>query len=128
MEPLIRMRLMAVRIGVLLTVVAAAVAYLWDKIVAQGLLLGGVAGVLMFWVLARRLEKLATASEGKVYSLSVGWRLVELFIYAAVLGRAYALDRVSLRGLLAAVGGLFIIRLVTVFLGFTGLDLKREEK
>ena len=126
MKILRQLRLMAVRIALVLTMIAAAVAYLLDPLYAHGLLLGGIAGVLVFWITARQLEKLAGRAAGGVYSLPTWWSVVRFAVYGLVLARAYMLDRESLGGLWSALAGLFIIRLVLVFLGFTGLDLKQE--
>ena len=127
MEPLRRMRLMAVQLALTLTVAAGGVAFLFDERVALGLLMGGVAGVVAFWIVAVWAEKLATASKRGVYFHAVRWSLIPLVIYAVTLWRAYLLDRETMRGLFAAAAGLFIIRLVVVFLGLTGLDLKQGE-
>ncbi len=120
---------MVVQGSLALTGVLAALTYLlFSKVETLGLLLGAVAGILGFWVPARRLEKFASASEGRVYSLPFWWRVLEFALYILVLTRAYYLDRVTLRGFLAAVVGLFIVRLVTVVVGLTGLDLKQKDK
>jgi len=121
------MRLMAVRLSLMLVMAAAAVAFVFDRVVAHGLLLGGVAGVLAFWIVAVRLEKLASQSGNRVYTFSAWLSAVQLALYALALGRAYWLDRETLRGFVAAAVGLFIIRVVVVLLGLTGLDLKRED-
>ena len=127
MEPLRRMRLMAVQLALTLTVAAGGVAFLFDKTVALGLLMGGVAGVVAFWIVAVWAEKLATASKRGVYLHTVRWSLIPLILYAVALWRAYLLDPETMRGLFAAAAGLFIVRLVVVFLGLTGLDLKQGE-
>jgi hypothetical protein len=126
-EPLRRMRLMAVQLALTLSVAAGGVAFLFDKTVALGLLMGGVAGVVAFWIVAVRLERPATGPKRGVYSPAVRWSLIRLVIYAVTLWRAYLLDRETMRGLFAAAAGLFIIRLVVVFLGLTGLDLEQGE-
>jgi len=121
------MRLIAVQLGLALTVAAAGVSYLFDRTVALGLLMGGVAGVVAFWIVAVRVEKLASGPKRSVYSFSFRWSLIGLAIQAIALWRAFLLDRETMRGMLAAAAGLFIIRLVVAFLGFTGLDLKEGE-
>lgn len=128
MEPLKRIRLMAVRISLIVTAVAAAVGYMFEREIALGLLMGSIAGIVAFWVLAVQLERLASAPRNRVYWMAFRWSFIRLILYGFTLWRAYALDRESLHGLLAAVAGLFVIRLVVVFLGLTGLDLDRERK
>ncbi len=128
MEPLIRMRLIAVRVSLALTMIAAAIGYAFEREIALGILMGGFAGVIAFWALAVHMEKLATASRDRVYWVAFKWSFMRLALYGIALWRAYELDRESLHGLLAAVAGLFVIRLVVVFLGLTGLDLDKERK
>ncbi len=128
METLRRFRLLAVRISVAVTFVAAIVAYRFDAVVAKALLMGGVAGTLVFWVTAVRLEKLATRGDRAVYSVPPTWRLLELAVYALVIMRAHYMAPDSVRGWLSAVVGLFIVRGAAVVLGLTGWDLKAEKK
>jgi hypothetical protein len=118
---------MAVRLGLLLTAVAAFCGYAWDPALGKGLLGGGIAGVLAFWILARHTEKLAKLPREKIHSLTYSWTAVRLLFYGIVLAWGYRLDPDSLHGLLGATAGLFLIRGVVVFLGVTGLDLKTEE-
>ena len=121
-----RFRLLAVRIALLLTVVVGAIAYALDPVVAHGWVMGGVAGVLAFWIVATRMERLATDEKVSVYSVPVWWTFMRLAFYALVLARAYTLDRETFRGLFAAAAGLFVIRMTVVFLGLTGIDLKKS--
>ncbi|MBN2311783.1 MAG: ATP synthase subunit I, partial [Candidatus Hydrogenedentes bacterium] len=88
MEPLRRFRLMTVRLALLLTAVATAVAYPLNVTAAKGILAGGIGGVLAFWVVALRVEKLALAGDGRVKSIGVRWTLFRLAVYALVLGWA----------------------------------------
>ena len=126
METLRSFRLLAVRLSLLLTAVAAGIAAIFGWPAVQGVLMGGIAGTLAFWLTARQVEKLATGGKSKVYSVPLGWRFLEMLIYILVLARAYTLDREALSGFLGAVAGLFIIRAVIVLLGVTGLDLKDQ--
>lgn len=113
---------MAVRLGLMLTALLAGGAYLLDSVVAHGLAMGGIAGVLVFWVIALRVEKLANAAQPKVHSLSLWWTLLRYLVFGLVIWRASLLDTSSFRGILGAVAGLFIIQGVIIFLGMTGLD------
>ena len=129
LESLATFRLFAVRIAMMLTVVAAIVIYpLFGRAASIGLLMGGVAGALVFWITARRLEKVARQGSNMLISVPPTWRLVGFMVFALVLARAYTLDREGLSGLIAAAVGLFIIRLAAVALGVTGLDLPKEEE
>lgn len=117
------------RISMALTLLAAAIAYpVLGRTVSIGLLLGGLAGTLVFWVTARRLEKLANKSSIGLYSLPLGWRMAGFGVYIAVLLRGYTLDKEGFSGLIAVVAGLFIIRFAAILLGLTGLDLPKEEE
>lgn len=128
MEALKRFRLMTVRLALVLSLVAALVAYGFDPIVARALMGGGIAGVLAFWIGARHVERLATTPPSSVKSYAYRWTALRLAFYAVVLYWAYRLDRDTLRGLLAAAGGLLIIRFVVILVGLTGLDLREESR
>ena len=129
LESLVTFRLFAVRIAMMLTVVASILIYpVFGRAASIGLLMGGVAGALVFWITARRLEKVARQGSNMLISVPPTWRLVGFMVFALVLARAYTLDREGLSGLIAAAVGLFIIRLAAVALGVTGLDLPKEEE
>lgn len=127
METLKRTRLMAVRLGLVLTLVAAAVAFPFSVLVAKGIAMGALAGILAFWLFALRMEKVAGRG-GSIEGMAVTWTFIRLAIYAAVLVRALFMDQEQYTAMLGAVGGLFIIRIVLVFLAFTGMDLQPEEE
>lgn len=129
MESLAAFRLFAVRIAMMLTLVAAILTYpLFGRAASIGLLMGGVAGALVFWVTARRLEKVAQQGANVLCSVPSTWRMLGFLVYALVLARAYTLDTEGLSGLIAAVVGLFMIRIAAIALGLTGLDLPKEEE
>lgn len=128
MEPVRRLRRLAVFSALGLSVLAAGIAFIFDRVVAQGILLGGFAGVLPFWIMAFRLEKLASNAPDIIELFSFRWSFFRLLIYALALGRAYFLDPETAHGLIAAVGGLFVLRVVLIFLAFTGLDLPANKR
>ena len=119
---------MVVRIALLVTAVAAALAYAVDLAVMKGLLLGGLSGILMFWIIAVRMEKLSLRTEGRAMGPPVTWRMIELAVYLAALYRAYLLDPERLYAFFAAAGGLFIIRGAVFFIGLTSLDMPRRDE
>lgn len=124
MKPVRTFRVAAVRLALVVTVGMAAVAYgLVDRAAAQGVLLGGLAGVLGFWIMALRLEKLATLPPEKVHLAALTGTFFRLLLYGVVLYRAYTLDSENLHGLLGAVAGILVIRFVAVFMGFTGMAM-----
>ena len=129
MNPLPTFRMLSVRISLALTLIAAIIVYpLFGRVASVGLLMGGLAGAIVFWITARQLEKLAIQFGNAVYSVPVKWRIVGLAIYAAVLIRGYTLDKERFIGLLAVAAGLLIIRIALVILGITVLDLPKEEE
>jgi hypothetical protein len=130
MESLRRLRLMAVKLALMLAVAGAAIAFPFSSDVAQGLLLGGLAGTLSFWIVAYKTEQLASkADDGVPFApFSFRFTLLRFGIYTATLVRAYYIDREQMDAFIAAACGLFIIRAVLVFLAFSELDLKQGQK
>lgn len=118
-------RMFSVRLAVFLTLVAGAIAWgVFGKPAGQGLLIGGLAGALVFWFQARSVERVAKHGTGSVNSRLSAWSVLRLLIYAIVLTRAYYLDQEGFTGLIGAVIGLFIIVIAVVIIGATGLDLR----
>ena len=122
-----RFRVASVRLALGAMALLAAAGFFYDPVTAQGVLLGGLGGIIGFWIMAVRLEKLAMIGKGKVKFAVLTWTYLRFALYGVVLFRAYTLDRESYHGLLGAVAGLFIIRFVMVFLGLTGFDVARNE-
>jgi hypothetical protein len=120
-EALKRFRVMAVQLSLLALLVLAGVTFFWSRPAAHGLLLGGIAGVVVFWFQAVRMEKLAKAAKPQ----GVLHGVVYVVVYMAVLYKAYHLDSIGLHGILSAVAGLFVIRGAALVLGLTGWDLKK---
>lgn len=125
LRPLRRFRVAAVRLSLLVTLVMAAAVYilLADGAAAQGLLLGGVAGIIGFWIIGVRLEKLANIAPGKIYFAALTWMSLRFLLYGAALVRAYMIDREELHGLLGAVAGILVIHFVMIFMGVTGIEM-----
>ena len=128
-ETLKRFRLLAVRMALLLTFISAVISYaLLGKIVAHGLLLGGIAGIVAFWITAVRIEKLAKMHPKKLKWNTATLTIFRCAIYVVTLWQAYTLDKVNMRGFIASVAGIFIIRLVILIIGLTGIDLRKEKE
>ncbi len=126
LAPLRKFRLTAVRGSLLITLVMAGVAFPFHRVVAHGLLLGGIAGILGFWIIAVRLQKLVSNPQQDVRFAALtmtGWRFA---LYGVVLYRSYCLDRDGYSGLLGAMAGIWVIRFVLIFLGLTGIDMKAK--
>lgn len=123
LEALRKFRVGAVRRALVLTAVVAVVAYFVSPVSAQGVLLGGIGGLLGFWILAIRIEKLAIINPEKVKFSVLTWSILRFALYGIVLTRGYTLDRETYHGLWGALVGVLIIRVVLMYLGITGKDL-----
>lgn len=126
LRPLRRFRTAAVRLSLFIVIAMGVAAYvLVDADAAQGVLLGGIAGVLGFWIIGVRLEKLATLASEKVNFAALTWTSLRFLLYGAALTRAYMIDREELHGLLGAVAGILVIHFVMIFMGLTGMEMPR---
>jgi hypothetical protein len=126
------------RLSAALTIVLALVASVFDFAIAEGLVIGSLAGSIGFLLMTRSFE-VANASEDGVESRTRKWRdaprrrhsasvAARLILYAIALYCAYNLDTVHVRGFLAAGAGLFIVRLAVMVVGVAGWDLKEPEQ
>jgi uncharacterized membrane protein len=126
------------RLSAALTIVLALVASLFDFTIAEGLVIGSLAGSIGFLLMTRSFE-VANAPEDGVKSRTRKWRdaprrrqsasvAARLILYAIALYGAYNLDTVHVRGFLAAAVGLFIVRLAVMVVGIAGWDLKEPEQ
>lgn len=128
METLKKFRLAVVRYTLVLTLGGAGALWLWDTAASKGLLMGGLAGAIGFWITGRNVQQLASPGADKLQYYAFKWTFVRLFFYALAITRAYTLDREQYHGLIAAVVGIFLVQLVMIALAFTTLgDSGREE-
>lgn len=128
MEALKQFRLAVVRYTLIATAVCAAGAWFWDAAAAMGLLMGGLAGAVGFWITGYNVQILASPGTDKLNYYAFKWTFVRLFFYALAVSKAYTLDREGYRGLVAAVLGIFLVQVVMVAIAFTTLDgTGREE-
>ncbi len=125
---LARFRLLAVRLTLFVTFLAAGAAYAFSPVVAKGILMGGVCGALTFWLNVRNAEKLAFLPRAKVNSAVYRSTLIRMGLYALAFYWAFTLDRESMHGLLGALAGMFVVQIVLIFLGLTGFDLREESQ
>ena len=126
LAPLRKFRRTAVRLALSITALMAAATFPFHRVAAQGILLGGFAGVLGFWIIAVRLQKLALKPQQNVKFAALTMTGYRFALYGVVLYRAYALDREDYTGLLGAMAGIMVIRFVLIYLGLTGIDLKAK--
>ena len=61
-----RFRLFAVQLSLGITVAAGLIALPFDTKVTWGIFTGGIAGTLLFWIKARRLEKRLPLVDGRL--------------------------------------------------------------
>ena len=127
METVRRFRSLVLRMSVALIAAFTIVALIFDRVVAQGLLIGGLAGVAGFWTMTRHVEVANAAVNGVKFGARK-WLASRLLLYAIVLYVAYNLDKVHVRGFLAAAAGLLIVRIAVTVVGVTGWDLKEPEQ
>lgn len=153
MNELKQFRLLTVQLSLLLTAILAAVgSRMVSREAAIGLLGGGIMGVLAFWIIALKLEKLpdfggdrlvaydkeaehwgvriqgklASYGGNAVRSIALRLTFIRLGLYAVALIWSYTLDRETLHGFFGAVVGLLIVQGVQLLFGLTGWDQKRK--
>lgn len=126
MESLKRLYTFAMRITIVLLALGAIILYQLNIVAAKGYVIGGLAGLLGLWILYRQTVGLAHADAAAIQTRSMVGAILRLPVYGAALIWAHRLDTESNYGLLAAVGGLFIIHGVLMFLGITGMDMKED--
>ena len=127
METVRRFRSLVLRVSAALIAAFTIVALIFDVVAAEGFLIGGLAGVGGFWMMTRNLE-VANALTNGVKLRPRKWLASRLLLYAIVLYVAYNLDKVHVRGFLAAAAGLMMVRIAVTVVGFTGWDLKEPEQ
>ena len=102
MRTLQRFRLMAIRLTLLVTFLAAGIAYVFDPVAAKGLMAGGICGAVGFWLNARNAEKLAFMTRAKVNSSVYRSTLIRMGLYALAFYWSFTLDRETMYGLFGA--------------------------
>jgi hypothetical protein len=128
LQPLKRFRLLVVRMTMLVTFAVVGIAWFHDPRTAQGVLLGGIAGVLGFWIIAIRLEKLVHMNPDKVKFAALTWSAYRFALYGAALYKSFTLDRETYHGLIGGLIGIMIIRVVLVIVGVAGLDQRTAKE
>ena len=92
-----------------------------NTVVARGVLLGGIAGAIGFWLNTLVFRRIATQDPATLTSTAVKWSFVRLMFYALAIYTAYTLDREQYHGLFAAVVGILLVQVVMVTIAFTRL-------
>ena len=101
----------------LLTLAASGAAGRWDPAVAKGIAVGGLAGAIGFWMMARSARALTSIPKDEISYRIYRWTFVRAMLYGVALLFAYRIDPVGRNGLLGAAGGLFIARVVVLGIG-----------
>ena len=127
MDLLKEFRLAVVRYTLLLSVIVSGTTWYWSPVVAKGVLMGGIAGALGFWIVGKNVQKLASPDATQLQSSAIKWTLVRLSLYALAIYKGYTLDREFHHGFIAAVAGIFFVQVVMIVLAFTRLDNTQKE-
>ena len=111
----------------LLTLFLAGVAWRWDPPTAWGIAIGGIAGALGFWMMARNASRLASIPKEEIPFRVYRWTFTRIIIYTIALFSAYLVDPVGRNALLGAAGGLFIARVVMLVTGIVSWRRRRQD-
>jgi hypothetical protein len=101
----------------LVTLAAAALAWQWNASVAKGIVVGGVAGALGFWMMARSASTLTSIPKEDIPLRVYRWTFGRIVIYGLALYLAYSIGPVGNHALFGAAGGLFVARVVMLVAG-----------
>lgn len=91
--------------------------------------MGGLAGVLAFWLLAKQAEGLTEIDKRRIKGVTYRWQLLRLGLYGLVFWKAYRFDPETYHGLIGAAAGICVMQFaVPIFLGVTGCDLPKDDQ
>ncbi|GMV91784.1 MAG: hypothetical protein AMXMBFR82_15620 [Candidatus Hydrogenedentota bacterium] len=128
MDSFHRFSRLTIGVTLVLTTAIAGILAIYDVAAAKGFQLGGLAGAAGFWLMANRARTIgAIAPEELPYRIH-RWTFVRIALYAGFLVLAYTVDGREYHGLIAAVFGLLVVRVVLTGLGLTMLRAKTENK
>ena len=101
--------------GIATIILSGAVYFAIDEDAAAGVLLGGIAGVLGFRLLAGRVERLSTIPPQKLHAAMIAGTYMRLAVYGAFLAAGYYLDPDRLHGFFGTLAGIMLVRFVHVY-------------
>lgn len=104
----------ALWIGLATVAAAALFGFSFNVAAGAGLLLGGVAGTVGFWLMAHRLERLEFARADRIQMAVYRWMAFRMVFYAMALGVGYLLDRTRMYGLVGAAAGILLARMALI--------------
>lgn len=119
---------MVARYTLLLAVLCAATAWPFSTAAAKGVLMGGIAGTIGFWITARNVGVLTSPGAQGLEVYAFKWTLVRLTFYAIAVYKGYTLDPVRYYGLIAAALGIFLVQVVMIAYAFTRLGTEGREE
>lgn len=121
-QQLKQMRRWVAGLGVAALALCGAGTAWFDVVAAAGLVLGGSTGLVGFWLLAARVERLRGRAPARPGRFWFAWTAVRLALYAAALLSALWLDPQRLYALIAAAIGLVLIQPVQVAAALLSLE------
>lgn len=119
---------LTIGVTLVLTTAVAGFLALYDAAAAKGFLLGGLAGAAGFWLMANRARTMGSIAPEELPYRIYRWAFVRIALYAGFLALAYRVDGREYHGLIAAVFGLLMIRVVLTGLGLTMGRMRIENK
>ena len=124
MSPLARLRNLTLLGTIVLGGLTAGLLWQPSPPAGHGVLLGCLGALLPFYALTWRMERVVSQGEIKIQSEMARWAIVRYVLYVVVLVRGFYLDPVHIHGLLGALVGLFLVKLVLAAITLSGLDTK----
>lgn len=119
---------LTIGVTLVLTTAIAGILAVYDTAAAKGFLLGGLAGAAGFWLMANRARTMGSIAPEELPYRIYRWAFVRIALYAGFLALAYRVDGREYHGLIGAVFGLLIVRVVLTGLGLTMGRVKTENK
>ena len=102
---------------IVMTAISAAIGWQWSGAIGKGIVIGGLAGALGFWMMARNASILTSIPKEEISFRVYRWTFARMVLYATALLFAYRVDSDGQEALLGAAGGLFIARAVMLAVG-----------
>lgn len=127
METLTQLRNTVLHTAVPVGLAVCVLAFLRNENLAKGFLLGMATSSVFFMLKIRSARSLANNPWFGFFQgiLGLGMRFI---VYGAVLYRAYRVDPVHRIGFYGAVIGLLLIPVITMAIGYTGADLRKNTR
>ncbi|HNR32543.1 MAG TPA: ATP synthase subunit I [Candidatus Hydrogenedentes bacterium] len=121
-QELKRMRRWMSGLGSATLAVSVAGTAWFDTAAVAGLLLGGAAGLVGFWLLATRVERLRGRMPQHPERFWAVWTAARFGLYAAALLASWFIDPARLYALIAAAAGLLLMQPVQMAAAFLSLN------